>query len=480
MMTNKRRPVLLINPPTELDFFAKKSKVAFTYPPGGLLSLAACLEKENFPVRLLDLIVEVDTRIDWLLSEIKSFNPFCIGISSTSPQIRGAVSVAKLIKKHFPEVLICIGGPHPSADYKKLKEIPCFDFIFVGEGEITFPKILIELETKIPNGGFYVDKKFVEKLYFGEECSNLDSIPFMARHLLNDNYKLLGIYKKFSTIHTARGCPFKCVYCSSSIEKRGAYRSRSVENVIKEIDLCVNTLGSEFILFTDDTFTTDKKRVKEICNEIIKRKIKFKFCCETRVELIDEELVRLMKKAGLCELQFGVESGSERIRKEIIHKNFSHAQLKNAYVLCRKFKIHSNAFIMMGFPSETKEDLLATHKLCLELPVDIIGVHFTVIMPSSGLYNIAIKEKKIDEDYWNRYALGETLKQPIYIPDGISIEFMEKLRAVTYRKFYFNFRFIARRTIQDIKNPKALWDDFKIAITLLKKGKTDRGGVWGE
>ena len=143
------------------------------------------------------------------------------------------------------------------------------------------------------------------------------------------------------------------------------------------------------------------------------------------------------KKAGLVEMQFGVESGSKRIRKEIIHKNFSQQHLENAYFLCRKFNIHSNAFIMMGFPTETKKDLWATHELCLKLPVDIVGIHFTVIMPGSGLYDIAIKEKKISPDYWNNYALGKIFRQPLYIPDGISKEFMEKLRILTYKKFYF-------------------------------------------
>lgn len=477
MKKNKRRPVLLINPPNELNFSSKKS--GFTYPPGGLLSLGACLEKENFPVRLLDFVAQTRD-LDGLINEIKSFNPFCIGITSTSPQIRGATSLAKLIKKHFPEVLVCIGGPHPSAYYNKLKEIPYFDFIYIGEGEVTFPKILKDLEDKIPSGKTYVNKKFVKKLYFGEQFSDLDSIPFMARHLLRGEYKLLGVYEKFATIHTGRGCPFNCVFCSSPIEKRRAYRSRSVGNVLKEIDLCVNKLGAKFILFTDDTFTTDRGKVIRICQEIIKRKIRFKFCCETRVELVDEELIRIMKKAGLVELQFGVESGSERIRKEIIHKNFSQQQLENAYFLCRKFNIHSNAFIMMGFPTETKEDLWATHELCLKLPVDIIGIHFTVIMPGSDLYDIAIKEKKISPDYWNNYALGKIFRQPLYIPDGVSKEFMEKLRILTYKKFYFNFGFISRRMIYDIRNPKALWDDFKVGVKVLTQGKTGRGGKWGE
>ena len=480
MMRNKRRPVLLINPLNEIELIGKNFRAGFTYPPGGILLLAACLEKEGFPVKIIDLLAEDYPNIDSLINEIKLFKPFCIGITSTSPQIRGAVSLAKIIKENFPEALLGIGGPHPSAYYEKLKEIPYFDFIFVGEGEISFPKILMDLETKIPDDELYVDKKFVQKIYFGEPNSDLDSSPFQARHLLKGKYRLLGVYEKFSTIHSGRGCPFNCVYCSSPIEKRRSYRARSVENVIKEIDYCVNTLGSKFILFTDDTFTTNRQRIIDLCHEIIRRKIKFKFCCETRVELVDEELARIMKKAGLVELQFGVESGSERIRKEVIHKNFSQAQLEGAYNLCKKLRIHSNAFIMMGFPSETKEDLLATHKICLTLPVDIIGIHFTVIMPGSDLYDIAIKEKKLSDDYWNKYALGEALNQPLYIPDGISKEFMEKLRLLTYKKFYFNPKFIFRRFIFDIKHFKALRDDFRVAITLLKQGNTGRGGDYGE
>lgn len=461
---NKLKPILLINPPNELGLSSVNSP-GVIYPPGGLLILAACLEKAGFPVKLLDLIAD-NKSPTLILDEIKSFNPFFIGITSTSPQIRGATSLAKLIKEIFPNIIIGIGGPHPSAYHKNLKKIPYFDIIYVGEGEITLPKILSELKK---------NKKLVKKVYFGEEVLDLDSIPFMARHLLNQEKYSMGIYKNFSTMHTGRGCPFHCVYCSSPIEKRRYYKSRSVENIIEEIEYCVKTLKSEFILFTDDTFTTDRRKVIELCKQIINRKLKFKFACETRVELVDEELLSIMKRAGLTEMQFGLESGSERIRKEIIHKNFSQKQLENATHLCRKLGIYTIAFIMMGFPTETKKDLLETHKMCLQLPLDVIGIHHTVIMPGADLYTIAIETNKITEEYWNKYALGEIQNQPIYIPDGVDKEFMDKLRILTYKKFYLNPHFIFRRVIYDVKYPQNFIDDIRMALRIFNTGKTFMG-----
>lgn len=476
-MKTKRHHILLVNPPNELNFeVTKKRKAGVIYPPGGLLSLAACLEKENFPVKLLDLIAEeMDEKT--LIKYIKKDNPFFIGITSCSPQIKGATALARLIKRYFPKIIIGIGGPHPSAYYENLKKIPFFDLILVGEGEITLPKILKDLDDKISKKSSYVNKKYVDKVYFGEEVKNLDELPFMARHLLKKDLYSLGIYKRFSTIHSGRGCPFKCVFCSSPIERRRFYRGRSVESVVKEIEYCVKTLKSEFILFTDDTFTANRERTIGICNEIIKKKLKFKFCCETRVELVDEELIVLLKKAGLTEIQFGVESGSERIRKEVIHKNFSKIHLKNALALSRKHGLYSIAFIMMGFPTETKKDLLATSNLCIKLPINIIGIHFTVIMPGSDLYAIAVKENKISDDYWNKYALGEVSEQPIYIPDKVSLDLMESVRRMTYRKFYLNFHFIFRRLMYDLKNPLCIIEDARLALSILSSGRTDRGRV---
>ncbi len=476
-MKTKRHPILLVNPPNDLTLIvSNKKKAGVIYPPGGLLSLAACLEKENFPVKLLDLIAEeMDARS--LLSNIKKSHPFFIGITSCSPQIKGATSLAKFIKKHFPKIIVGVGGPHPSAYYQNLQKIPYFDFIFVGEGEITLPKILKEMDDNISQRGKYVNKKYIKKVYFGEEVKDLDSLPFMARHLLKKELYSLGIYKKFVTIHSGRGCPFKCVFCSSPIERRRFYRGRSVESVIREIEYCVKVLKTEFILFTDDTFTASRQRIVDICNEIIKRKLKFNFCCETRVELVDEELIILLKKAGLSEIQFGVESGSERVRQEVIHKNFSKKHLKNALYLSKKHGLYSIAFIMMGFPTETKRDLMATSNLCLKLPINIIGIHFTVIMPGSDLYGIAVGERKISDDYWNKYAMGEVKEQPIYVPDGITLDVMEKIRRLTYKKFYLNVKFLLNRIIYDLKNPLSIIEDSRLAISIFSSGRTDRGRV---
>lgn len=452
--------VLLVNPPY---MFALDGKYLSErcWMPLGLLSLASVLKKNGISVKVLDLMpLKMD--LSEILNFIEDDNPKIIGITGSSAQVRGIVQLGKSIKKKFgKKITLVLGGTHISADPSFLKDFPFFDIGFVGEGEITFPKIVKE----ILNGNK------IKGIVHGTPVFNLDDLPLPDRRLLVDkNYQ--GPYgEKFATIHSARGCPFNCLYCSSPVEKLSKVRFRSPENVIGEIEMCVKELGYDVFVFTDDTFTLDKKRAENFCREIIKKKLKIRWICETRANLVDKQLLSMMKRSGCVEISFGVESGSERIRNEVIQKNITDKELFRAFAICHDIGMLTNAFIMAGFPTETKNELKQTWDFCFKAKPDIIGIHLTTILPGSSIFEIAVKEGEIKRDIWTDYAKGKVKQQPIYVPKGLTLQDLENFQKSLYHKFYFRPSWLFSRLKISFFSFGRLKEDLKIASRLLLKGR---------
>jgi len=455
--------VLLINPPNV--FFESKTrmmpkKVLSRYPPAGLMFLAAILQKEKIEVSIMDVIAEGQT-IAEINDFIKRESVKIIGITSTTPQIRGAVQLAKSIKEEFGErVKIVLGGPHISLVPDFISKFTMFDAGIVGEGEYVF----LDLVKKVLEG------KDIAGIHRAERIIDLDSIPFQDRDLINqDAYYIEPFGSKCATIHTMRGCPFNCAFCSNAIVGRKVVY-RSAENVLEEIEECVKKRGTKIILFTDDTFTLDVNRAVAICDGIIKRKLKVKWICATRANLVNKELLFKMRVAGCVEIQFGVETGSEKLRNEVIHKNITDEALVNAFKLCRKLGLETDSFCMLGFPRETKEDMLKTLELNLKLKPDILGLHLTILYPSTQLHKWGLEEGKIDADYWNRFALGEINEEAVYIPDGFSLEELRDMQQYVYKKYYFRPAYFWQRLCRDLRYSKRIKSDLHIGLQLFLKG----------
>lgn len=451
--------VLLINPPYVFNkdgvYLSEKG-----WKPLGLLYLAAVLKKEGISTEILDLMpAKISMAV--ILKSIEELDPKIVGITSSSSQIRGAVQLGNEIKKKFgKKVTLVLGGVHLCADPGFLKEFPFFDVGLIGEGEITFPKVA----KKILEG-----KKF-EGIIYGEPSLDLDKLPFPDRSLLDDNNYEGPYGSNYATIHTTRGCPFACLYCSSPVERLSKTRFRSPENVVDEIEMLFNQ-GYKFFIFTDDTFTVDRQRTEKICKEILKRRLDIRWNCETRANLVDEPLLSLMKKSGCVEIFFGVESGSERIRKEIIHKNISNDDFFKAFGICRKLGIITNAFLMAGLPTETKKELKETWDFCFKTEPDIVGIHLTTILPGSPLFDLSVKEGRIKKNIWNGYAKGKIKEQPIYVPDGLTRKDLLDFQRKLYHKFYFRPSWLLRRAKISFSSVDRFREDIRIGNQLLFKGR---------
>lgn len=454
--------ILLIYPPIYFDKKGEAEYLDVEHAPLGILYLASVLREKGYKVNVVDVGVE-NLSLTQLITRVREQNPRVVGISSMTANLRGSFQAAEAIRKNFPKILIGLGGSHVSADPDFVKRFSnIFDFGVTGEAEITLPKIVRAV----------IARKKIKRLYTGEPVLKIDRIPEPARDLV-DHLP----YKRGAMIFSSRGCPYQCIFCSRPAIGR-MLRFRSPELVVDEIEKIYQS-GEDFFIFVDDTLTLNKKHIIRICEEIIIRGLKISWTGITRADRIDEEIVKKLKESGCVELTFGVESGSKRIRNEVIKKNLSDRDIKEAFKLCDKYRIRINVFLMIGFPTEKRRDIKKTINFYKGLNLNVIGVHLTIPLPGSEIFKIALEEGNIDYDVIDKYAKGELGEGfhgvwPYYVPDGFTLEELEEYRKKAYLKFYFRPSYILKRLRQDLSSWEQVKFDVKTAISLLVKGDTSR------
>lgn len=453
--------VLLINPPLYFDQ-GKPYAIDTTIPPLGLLCLASYINHYSDHIRaeVMDVAAE-KLNLNSIKNKISVGDYFAIGLTSMTPQLQGAVELARFIKQNFGEKMkIFLGGPHISADENFIKRQPeIFDYAILGEAEKTF----LESLNKLLAG------QNILKIQTAEPVLDLDAIPIIDKKIIKRKN-----YNGRESMLFSRGCPFNCYFCSRpSIDRNVRYRS--VENLIQEIkQFCSGNKGR--FDFQDDTFTLNKKKVVEFCQHVLSEELKIEWTCNTRLDLVDENLLILMKKAGLAQINFGLESGSEKIRREVVEKgNFTNQDIIKVLDICKKNKIKITGYFMLGHPTETEQELLETKKMILTYPFDLIGLSIPTPFPGSKLYQIAqaqgiINEKIIDDFAEKKLGLGYAGIYPVYISQNLDKDYVFKLIKEINLKFYFQPRIIWQRIKQDFFSWRNLKLDFLSLVSLIIHG----------
>lgn len=323
---------------------------------------------------------------------LKSYKPDIIGISLLSVEVASAFKISQICKQYNEKCYVVWGGLHPTFlpnDCLKNREV---DFVIRGEGEYSMLELCQVLKkgdaaSKIKGLSFKNNGEIVNNP-IREAIPNLDEIPLPARDsvLYPDSFD----FRSLGSMIISRGCPFRCSFCSSRNFWDKKVRFRTPENVIKEINMLKNKYGTSYIMFWDDSFTIHRNVIKKYCDIIIDSRLKINWKTATRADLLDEELLKLMKMSGCSKLEIGVESGSERIKKMIL-KDLTNDQIKHAFALINKNGMGSGAFFMAGFPEETIDDLEQTFKLMKELDVNEIAFNILDPMPGSAEYEKCIK-----------------------------------------------------------------------------------------
>ncbi|MDD2851539.1 MAG: radical SAM protein [Desulfuromonadaceae bacterium] len=387
--------------------------------------------------------------------------PDVVGISILTATVHTTWEMARIVKEVLPHAVVVVGGMQCSALPEDTLEEQAIDYGVVGEGEEPFRELLVALQEKrdptgIPNLVYRREGKVLVNPR-RPPIRDLDTIPFPARDLFDiDRYRLnvnrRATSSKSTTILTSRGCPYGCIFCSSSIYGRH-FNQRSPQNVIAEMKL-LEQQGYGELLIVDDTFTVNRKWILEFCERYRQEGLELRWNCHARVNTLDEEVVRAMKAAHCTGMAFGIESGNpEMLRK--IDKGITLEQAHNAVALCRKYRIDSLCSYIFGHPGDTWATVKDTMRVSLALDSDFANFCVMVPMPGSRIFEDLLKREYPGLKEWDRY-LGHSRRVLDISLCDLSPDELHRVQAQAFWRFYFRPRYIWRRFLT-IKSATALF-----------------------
>ncbi|MCK5043525.1 radical SAM protein [Candidatus Pacearchaeota archaeon] len=411
----QKTKILLINPPLTGSFSAGIFTIKV---PLGLAYIAAYLEKQGHKPEILDCMAyyeEVEKQENGsyriglsekeIIKKIKNFNPDIVGVScSFSIYEKDSTRIARLVKQNS-EALVVFGGAHSSANPDSVLKNKEVDMIVKGEGEVVFSNIAKSFKDKkkkssIPGTIIRNNYNKIKINKPAEFIKNLDEIPFPARHLLpmekylsHPQNSIANMKGPTTEIITSRGCPFNCIFCSIHTVWGRKWRARSAKNVVDELEHLYQKYGIKEFRFFDDNLTWDKKRIIEICDEIIKRKLNIKWDTPNGVVIatLNEEVLRKMKRAGYYKIIMGIESGSEKTLK-FMRKPISLKHAKKIISLCNKIGIWTWSTFVIGFPDETKEEIQKTIDFAKKSGLNFATFYIAQPYPGTEMYDIYEKK----------------------------------------------------------------------------------------
>ena len=416
--------------------------------------MATCVnQSRDHEAHVLDAQV-LELSFDDIKREIEKINPDVVGMSAFTFTLLDNLYTAKIVKELNPDIKLILGGAHATLfPYETIKQ-GNVDVVVVGEGEITFRELINSLDNgkklKDIDGIFFKENDKILKTKPREFIKNLDDLPISDRTLTpyKKYFSVLSKKNPLTTAVTSRGCSYKCTFCDRPQAGGKTWRARSPKLVVDEMESCAN-LGIKEILFYDDTWTMHMKRSEEICREILSRNLDIGWDIRTRVDRVDYNLLRLMKKAGCGRVNFGVESGTEyglmKVKKEVDLKT-----VEEAFRLCRDAGMDSLAYFMFGLPGETKEQMLETIKFAKKIKPDFC--HFTVLtpFPETGIWrDLLVRGHTSIAEAWKKYAENpvKTFDPPIHNGCLSKKEIMD-ICNYAYKSFYFRPSYIFKELIK--------------------------------
>jgi len=461
----KNNKILFIHPAAIVDLQIGSN---LKFPPMGLAYLAAVVRDYGYPTMIFDANIEAESqkKLKQILAE---FKPTIVGLSFTSVLADSAKQTAVLVKEINPEIKVIAGGYHPTVKPEEVIADPNFDVVFVGEAEISLIEWLRHLEGGADNwqeinGLVFRHQGGVIKTAPRELIPNLDTLPFPAYDLLPiERYSTLStIRRPYVTFIRSRGCPFQCIFCGVQKMFGRRYRCQSPEKTISDIDLLVKNFGVKEISFRDSDFLINKDNVEKFCQLMIDRHYDLVWTCNARVDMINDKILLLMKKAGCHLVTFGVESGSQEILDQL-KKGITVAQIEAAAAAAKKVKMKFTFDIILGGIGETPDSIAETNRLLKKLNPDYVAFNYLTAFPGSELYDEALKSHWFIEGKTNDYSY-ENLN--LNATKMTNQELAQVLRR-SLASFYFRPRYILKRlsylTWPEIKN------NFNGLIAILKK-----------
>lgn len=446
--------LLLVNTPINVrDTLGNFSSIYDTLKmvPSGLSYLAAVARENGIDVRILDQYAE-SLSMDRVVERIRDFSPDLIGYSSTTPNFYSAISLIRDVRQQFPDILTVMGGQHASFFPEKTVADEAVDFAIRDEGE--YP--LVALCKAIEKGDG--DYSGISGLSFTGpsgpvhnpkiDSIDVDSLPFPAYDLLPMHLYSSPSYTKFAMpcfqMVASRGCPFRCTYCiNAELDIAARYRKRNVDSILDEIEMLIHDFGAKQIQFWDPIFPLGQKHAHEFCGKLIARGLhkKIVWNCTTRAETLNEEVIKLMYKAGCRGVGFGIESGVPELL-EMVNKKTNLDKVREVCKIARKTGLVVAGAFILGFPDETPEMTRQTIDFAKSL--DIHYAQFSIMVPYPGtpLYEQLKAKGEVrapEEQDFIRFnqSIGLTDVEPLFVPKGRTSADLANWQKKAYPEFYF-------------------------------------------
>ena len=387
------------------------------WPPLGLAYIAAALEKDGHNVLVIDRDLLLHKHAlsfaktdEETLALIKKHEAQLIGFSATTPNVRDVSEISEKIKRAYPDVTTVIGGPHATGEPEMtLSLMPSIDILCRGEGELTMLEIAGGKNMRHIDGISFRSAGGIIHNPDRALIPNIDDLPLPAHHLLDMEFYLRpsrftsrNLNLRTTSIFTARGCPYRCNFCAGPLIFSGKVRFHSAQRVIAEIERLITDYGIEALYFAEDMFLSDKRRAYEILELFIKKGInkKIRWFAQAKVNVIDRELLVLMKNAGCVGIEYGFESGSQDILDKMNKKSRVEDNIKAAK-LTEEVGLRYQANIIAGYPGETKRDFELTIAFLKKIRPGNIGFNLFMALPGTPEYIRMKKAGDISYDWEN-------------------------------------------------------------------------------
>lgn len=439
--------IIIINPP-----FANKKSAHYqlfeqdTYPNPALTIFAGLFHKEGIPYNCIDAKLDDMKFQDVVLRMEEKLNggqPTILGITnSNTTLIQYDMDFINKLKNIYPEVPLVIGGPHVSAlPEQTLQECKNIDIVCRFEGTET----ILELYDYYASRSNVKSLADIKGIVYKDKAGGTVTVnPIRDKQKMDTLALGRPRWEDFSKgdtyyVFSAMGCPYQCSYCFNVTNRR--FSVKPIDYVIEELDLLISRNGMKHFVFSDATFAVNKRHTKELLERMITEGIsdKVTWDCMTRVDIFDEELVSLMKRAGCVNVALGLESGSDKVL-ERAHKKTNTEQIQKAVKILKKYGIVCKCFLIFGHIGETKEDMKETIKLTVKINPDEIVVGVMTPWPGTEVYNLALKKEEGLELITHDYKLYDKWFGKAMINKNISLKELNSLRNEVYLRLYLQNR----------------------------------------
>lgn len=466
--------ILLIQPNSTEELNKEYLSLQF---PLNLGYIAAALRKEGHDVRMVDFNVINKKELPKIILRLK---PEVVGLTALTSSIYNAKRIISKVKQIDKKVITVLGGIHASTlPIQTMEEIEDLDYLVFGEGELTIVELLDYLvkgrDIREVKGIVFRKTRKIIKNKPRELIKDLNLLPFPARdlipfHLYAKHHVTRGFSrkdKKIIEIMTSRGCPNKCIFCAGHINYGFRVRFRSYENIVEEITKCIKRYKINHISIEDDTFTLNKELVKKLC--IFFKNKNLTWNCNTRVNAVDYDLLKIMSKSGCKKVAFGVESGN----MEILKKNKKAITIKEAIKAVRDAKRAKIRYVECDFMigshiDETLETINDTVKLIYKLMPDFLSLSLMCPFPGTEIYDLMIKNKLLDKKPdWSQFTVFGNLKRYERLK-YLSSEEMFRSQHKILKEYYSSPKYILSQLIQ-IRNLSEIKYFSRLAISFFKE-----------